>query len=751
MVRLDKDHLPNVFKKVTPAPLKPSGPNLAIKPALKAPVSNKLSAPGPRPYELLSNPTDRGMAPRKGPPPLRPKRSDEQLTDVMISSPSSSQNFHQAHPVETVDSQTPKSFFEPISPASSKFPVRWNSMRLSSTRGLIGSAADYLASPELYGEPRPAKELAGKHITKNSIQSRPAPRLDKPLPPISFRVSLELVPEEPEHNPSVRDSLYSAKDQSMSDTELTYLRMPKRRTDKYKEILGITDELVEIPVATPPENLVEKPAAKPAAKPAEKPSERLAERLAERALERAARAVTDMSTERPAVRSTERSSKRRADSVSSVLFANIEPTWEDDIDFCYEHQAESHCNFNWTNISILNDASSDEGSNVDDQELPWERKSNRSKDRESVTTDSLSCSDVDSALRRVDDLYNVSATLPVDEVPELDRNSSHTRSTSSFSTPSSADGHDSGSDNDVQVQIKSSSPPLIVTPPMEKLLPDIDTKPLITAEKMYHDLLSGHGLGDDLDELPIPIPKKSPLRQSMNYNRLQESVVRPKLSSTPESPMTPSKRITLNSMVATLRSQLDSRIPSPPFERKSSRNSSPSHARHRSLRLSRSQTQRASALLPPSTSPMLWRASSAESVVAPRPLRPARPAAPLDLPTLPLSRYAPRARSPLARAAPPPPSPAAHRYAAFSGNPYAERSSPAATPARRSSAATADDDQGPSARFFQLCSTWVEGGAGWAGDADDRSLSEYSMAASGAGVPAAAEGARTAAAPAGMI
>ena len=734
MVRIDKDHLPNVFKKVTPATLKPSCPKLASKPALKVPVS-KLSTPGPRPDELQSIPTDRGKAPRKGPPPLRPKRSDEILTEAMISSPSSSQNFRQAHSAEIVDPQSPKSFFEPISPVSPKFPVRWNSMRLSSTRALIGSAADYLAAPELYGEPRPAKELAGKQITKNSIQSRPPPRLDKPLPPISFRVSLELVPEEPENNPSARDGLYSAKDQSMSDTELTYLRMPKRRTDKYKEILGITDELVEIPVANPLEKLAEKLAANPPAIPPAIPAERLAERLAERALERAARAVTEMSTERPAARRAGRSSKRRAERVSSVLFTNIEPTWEDDIDFCYEHKAESHCNFNWNNTSILNDASSDEESSVhEDQDLPWERKSNRSKDRESVTTDSLSCSDVDSALRRVNDLYNLSATLPVDEVPELDRNSSHTRSTSSFSTPASADGHDSGSENDVPVQLKSSSPPLIVTPRMETLLPEIDTKPLMTAEKMYHDLLSGHGLDDDLDELPIPIPKKSPLRQSsMNYNRLQESIARRKLSSTPEPPMTPSKRITLNSMVASLRGQLDSRIPSPPFERKFSRHSSPSHGRHRSLRISSPQAQRSSGLMPPSTgrAPMLWRASSAESVVAPKPLRPARPAAPLDLPPLPLSRYAPA-----------PAAPAAHNYAELAGNPYAAPS-PAGTPDRRSrsAAAAADDDDDPSARFFQLYSTWVASEIGWARDADARSLSEYSVAVSCAG-PADAEAPR---------
>jgi len=687
--------------------------------------------------DLQSSLAERDNAVQKRPPPLRPKRSDELLAEAMLS-PSSTLDISPNHSAGFVHPQNARSVFETISPPSPKLPVRWRSMRLPSTRALIGSAADYLAAPELYGEPRPAKELAGKRNSMDSLRDRPPLRLNKPLPPISFRAQLELVPEEPENIPSVRESFYSMKDRTMSDPELATLWPPRRRTHKYKEILGISFDREERPAANPSVALGIK--GEVAEKPVAKPAERLAERLGERAAER----VAERPAESPAGRRPARRPERPTQKLES--FTDIEASWEDDIDFCYDQQAESHCNFNWNGTSVFNDASSDEELDVDDhQELIWGKKNNQAKDRESVASVSVSYSDADDTMEQVDDLYNLSESLPDDDVPELDRHSSRTGSTSSLSPPTSADGHDSGPENDNPIQIQQNSPPLIMTPHTAPQLPQINIKPVISAEDLYHDLLSDQGLDDDVDELPIPIPEKSPLRQmSLRQNRTLESVLPRRLSRTPEPSTLPAKNLTINSMVATLRGQLDTRASSPAGERRFSRPSSPPRDVRRSHRMSGTQTRRSSGVMPHSVpqSPLLSRVASVESLIAPMPLRLRKPLTPPDTAKMPAAGSD---ANPWASAL----SPASLSYDDFTRNPYVD-SPPATPPAglhldarsnplKRRALAAAD----PSARFFKLSSTWMESEEPtMLDDCDDRSVSEYSVSMSCIDAPAALRAAR---------
>lgn len=576
----------------------------------------------------------RSNALRKGPPPLRPKRSDELLVDMMLSAPPPIQELRQIRSAESFEQASRGPMLPPIGSIPPLFPPsRRASGRLASTRALIGSAADYITMPELYGRPQTARDLtlSGEwdrllplYDTKQSSmyrdpttppQVRPPPIPEpKPAPPSStpFSAPLELVPEEPEGTLSARQSV-----------EVRRLSLLQQAT---------------VSPRLPCFDSMSRGESKPEPSLREgRPSSQVSDTLGGSSSTHSV--VEALETPTIAIPGPRK--------VTPRALTDIDSSWEEDIDYCYEHEAESHCDFDWNDMSILNDATSDDELDDDEDEpLPWERKKRRPKDQESGTVDSLSTGEGEN-LQPGKAFYHMPFNLPEDAVPELDRQSAHTGSTNSFSASTPSDRHASTPDVEVSVQIHNSSP-LALTPQ----LPPLDIKAPLSSEQMYHNLLSGNDLQTEARPAPLEIPAKSRLRQNsvkQNHPAAPTSAPAPELveehsipaiplaaASTPELSLKKATKLTLNSMVAALRGHPDSpSSPSTPTEeRKFSRPSTPSRSRFRSRSRSRSRARKASDTptepIPPT--PTLSKAISMENLLAPIAVRANKPLTPPETP-----------------------------------------------------------------------------------------------------------------------
>lgn len=487
--------------------------------------------------------------------------------------------------------------------------------------------------PERYGRPRTARELtlSGEWdrllplydprqpsmnldpTTPPQVRPPPIPE-SKPAPPSStpFSAPLELVPEEPEGTLSARQSM-EVRRLSLLQQAIVSPRLPS--------LDPMPKEELKLELNSPN------------GRPSSQTSDTLGESNS-----------THSATQAPEKPTIAIHSPRQA---TTRALTDIDATWEEDVDYCYEHEAESHCDFDWNDISILNDATSDDEMDEDEDEpLPWERKKNRPKDQESGTVDSLSTSEGEN-LPLGKTFYNMSFPLPEDAVPELDRHSAHTGSTNSFSASTPSDRHASTPDVELPVQVHNSSP-LALTPQ----LPPVDMKPPLRTEQMYHDLISGNDLEIEARPAPLEIPAKSRLRQnSLKQARAAAptSAPAPELveennipamplaaASTPDLSLKAATKLTLNSMVAALRGHPDSpSSPSTPTEeRKFSRPGTPSRSRFRSRSRSRSRARKASDTptepVPPT--PQFPKAMSMENLLAPIAVRVNKPLTPPETP-----------------------------------------------------------------------------------------------------------------------
>jgi hypothetical protein len=110
-----------------------------------------------------------------------------------------------------------------------------------------------------------------------------------------------------------------------------------------------------------------------------------------------------------------------------------ESTWEDDIDYCYEHNAEADCEYNWQDISHYDDNDSDDSQSWNGQQSSY--GSSRQPKREQ------SQSMAESANHEGFPHPNASGRVPSNSsVPELDYRYSHSASTASLSIATPRDG-----------------------------------------------------------------------------------------------------------------------------------------------------------------------------------------------------------------------------------------------------------------------------------------------------------------------
>lgn len=521
----------------------------------------------------------------KVPPPLRPKRSDERLAEVLVSPPPPIEELRRSRFAELVDHSDRILRPQPIAAISLLSPSSQHSSNRSTVSGqvVVGRRAGethvrlHIASELTLSGDRhrlahvhEAKGSLGKRDTTYPAQVHPGPMPeDKPSPPTfaSFSCApLEQVPEEPEGTVSSR--------QSMEVKSKTFNRLAKSLStlhgqDPTQEEEEEEEEQQQVPLQE------------------ELPPRTQAPHGSDTLGNSSSAESCESPLEAPALPRRNSLRRRRRKEAPKALM-DIDSNWEDDIDFCYEHRAEANCNFDWNNMSILKDASSDDEPEMQ-EDLPWQRKKRQAKQDEKESVDRISSGNAKRSRQVNGTSYNMPIVLPEDAVPELDGQSAHTCSTNSFSALTFTDRRESVLEAIAALTLDSSAP--ICTSPQ---LSPLDVESPMTTEQMYHELLSGNNLPDESRSTPLEIPSKSILRQSsLKFASTPQPAQEKDLLSFPlaavnnsDQPPKSISKLSLGAMVAMIRRTSDSGVSVTTEERKSrtlSRSSTNSHNREPSL------------------------------------------------------------------------------------------------------------------------------------------------------------------------
>lgn len=240
------------------------------------------------------------------------------------------------------------------------------------------------------------------------------------------------------------------------------------------------------------------------------------------------------------------------------------PSWEDDIDYCYEHAAEADCDFDWNNVSRFDESDHDDLYH-DDGPYTYAlmQKDINNKNKNHSVGSTVSSSEGES-YRLPNRVYKVPSK---DALPELEYRSSHSTSTNSVSlmTPSEKFSFPSSESGNSQ------------------RLSDKDNAPsqLLYAERSEAQM---HQLYDQLlaqaEGAPPAVPPRSEYRTEKipPHELTRKSLAAPLLptppSSAEQSPVIPNEDprhqdLHINTIVAALRRPLDSPLspegpPTPP-------------------------------------------------------------------------------------------------------------------------------------------------------------------------------------------
>jgi hypothetical protein len=507
----------------------------------------------------------------KPPPPLRPKRSDERLADeqeLPFPSPNS-QSYGQFRSAETF-TQPDRPSTAPMSSQTAFYPPPRRSSRYIA--GPPGILPDQIPNdfsqffPQPPPQPRTDKELtqSGEWDALLPLyQSRatmvygqrepplaPTSHVSNGDPPLSispplFSVPLEKIIEEREGPASARQSASFARPPS--------LRHSRSSPSLCRKGLFTEDAVPELPR---PLTSMERPVSQG--------SDTLGD------------------PDHPSVRLSQEDVKATSTKPEPRSFLSMSQdltdTWEDDIDYCYEHAAEANCDFDWSNTSRLELGTSDE---EEDEPRPWEQKKRVSRHHKfHFSVDSTSTADTELS-RTHNGTFFLSGLHAPELLPDLDSQSAHSISTSSFGALTPADKlslqSNGGADTVSTPEIPSSDSPMPSA--YDEVLGE------------YHEFLI------EAKSLPVGVRPKSRLRQEGKVNRIAPTSVpvqlpsqklasedAPRLRSRADSApgQRPSPSLTLGSIVDRLRSpQASPESPTFPQNERKGRDS-PKPARYRS-------------------------------------------------------------------------------------------------------------------------------------------------------------------------
>jgi hypothetical protein len=231
-------------------------------------------------------------------------------------------------------------------------------------------------------------------------------------------------------------------------------------------------------------------------------------------------------------------------------------SWEDDIDYCYEHAAEADCDFDWNNVSRYDESDTDDLYHDDGPYTYALMHKDISKSHSMGSTASSSEGD---GYRLPNRVYKVPSK---DALPELEYRSSHSTSTNSvslltpldkFSFPSS-DGR-----NSHRMSNKDTTSPQL-------LFLDVKSDPNMT--QVYDEVLA------KVDGSPPAIPPRSQSRneKGASHEIVKQTMAFPLLPTPPpsanQSPVIPGSTndeqprhdLHINTIVAQLRRPLDSPV-----------------------------------------------------------------------------------------------------------------------------------------------------------------------------------------------
>ncbi|KAF2404479.1 hypothetical protein EJ06DRAFT_206202 [Trichodelitschia bisporula] len=454
---------------------------------------------------------------KKRPPPLRPKRSDEMLENDLLSPPLASvpllRSTRSAEVVTNARARArsgiPLLQSTPTPPRrSSRRPVPLEpfSNNPSIAQQLPRVAAQNVVGNELtlsgewdhllplYDSQSPPFNPANLGTASNT-RGVQAPE-SAPLPPTApiFSPPLEQVPEEPEGTLSHRQS-----------AEYT---SPSIRHAKSTPLLSRSGSKVKGPpaLAVQPPPLPSPRTERPLSQGSDTLGDPNRRPLSANSFETTLMAYIPMSRHQH--------SKSRDTAIS----------WEEDIDYCYENAAEATCEFDWSNISHLDDADSD-GDLYSADDIVHAVKSVKDKDsrRRQQSNSLISTSGSEgSGARRLSDRKNC--------IPELDYRSTHSASTNSVGALTPLDKFTFPS-NDIlrplgPTQAKKDANRSITSP---QLLP-LELKLDLNADQLYEELLAKrfsddrpHQLSNDRFEAPSRPSPKLDMRRSIENARLSLS------------------------------------------------------------------------------------------------------------------------------------------------------------------------------------------------------------------------------------
>lgn len=229
------------------------------------------------------------------------------------------------------------------------------------------------------------------------------------------------------------------------------------------------------------------------------------------------------------------------------------PSWEDDIDYCYEHAAEANCDFDWDNASRYDESDHDD-IYVDDG--PYTYALMHKDISRKQCTGSILSSNESEGYQLPNQVYKVPSK---DALPELEYRSSHSTSTNSVSLLTPLDKFSFPSPesrNSRRLSGKDAALPQLLF---------VDSRSESQANQLYDEVLA------KVDGSPPAVPPRSESRieKMIPHEKMRKNVAVPLLPTPPpsadQSPVIPDEEpprhdLHINTIVAALRRPLESPV-----------------------------------------------------------------------------------------------------------------------------------------------------------------------------------------------
>ncbi|TLD23588.1 hypothetical protein E2P81_ATG08932 [Venturia nashicola] len=459
--------------------------------------------------------------PRKGPAPLRPKRSDECLTPEQLLAPKASgtQPLRQIRSAEHFSPGIPPSQTAgppkrplhrppPLNPAF--FPPTANYNLAHLPNGSLNDEWDHLLPLYENRSPRlnPMDTTTGS-MRPSALPDTAPDHVKSPM----FHPPLEQVPEEPEGTWSDRQSKDITRESSIRHAKSSPMLSRNSSKSSYRKRSQ----------TSPVQKFMDRP------------------------ISQGSDTLGDVGT------LSNQSHTSMDGPVEESCTRDRAPSWEDDIDYCYEHAAEADCDFDWNNVSRFEDSDHDDLYADDGPHTYALMQKDISKDKRSPGS-TVSSNEGD-GYHLPNRVYKVPSK---DALPELEYRSSHSTSTNSVSllTPSdhssfpTSEGHNSqrfsGKD----------------TAPSQLLYVERSESQM---HQIYDDLLSKP------EGAPPTVPPRSEFRTEKMalHNQRRKMVAVPLLPTPPpsadQSPVIPDEEplrqdLHINTIVAALRKRMESPV-----------------------------------------------------------------------------------------------------------------------------------------------------------------------------------------------